>query len=284
MSKLTPEQIEKIYLDSCEAELNALEPGALHSQADTGNIADFRKAARLSAPFLTKSYAPIGERIEGAVTACVSELKINVNLGVILLAAPLIAAREIMIYGTSLESFQHSLGDILDNLTAQDSEAVFRAIAKADPNSEFLQQKEAKPLPVASMNLRNAMKIFSDRDRAAAQYATNYGDVLTVGVKRLRHSTELGLDISLAITACYLEFFSIFPDSHVAHKFGREKAAQIRDAAQSLVSMTGLGKGLLKQQQTLLGWDANLKSQGINPRTSADLTLASLLAHRLIAA
>jgi triphosphoribosyl-dephospho-CoA synthetase len=31
----------------------------------------------------------------------------------------------------------------------------------------------------------------------------------------------------------------------------------------------------------LLGWDAALKSRGINPGTSADLTVATLFAYRL---
>ena len=47
--------------------------------------------------------------------------------------------------------------------------------------------------------------------------------------------------------------------------------------------MIGLGNGLLAHRQTLMDWDNNLKSESVNPGTTADLTVASLLASKLAA-
>ena len=135
MSQLTPKEIEKIYIDCCDAELTALKPGNVHNySAGHGMTAeDFRKAARLSAPYLVTPNIPVGKRIESAVSATMSQLKINVNLGIILLAAPLIAAREKMVLSNGISNFRHSLGDVLENLTIQDAVSAFRAIALANP-------------------------------------------------------------------------------------------------------------------------------------------------------
>ena len=127
------------------------------------------------------------------------------------------------------------------------------------------------------------MKYSGAKDRIAFQYSHNYSDIFTIGTKRLETAINIKLSPELVITSCYLEFFSTLPDSHISRKYGEAKAIQMRDAAQTLVSMTGLGSGLNTQHDTLLEWDARLKTEGINPGTSADLTVASLLAHKLAA-
>lgn len=245
-------------------------------------VEHFRMAARLSAPFLAAANIPVGQRIEAAVNATLHELKMNVNLGIILLAAPLIAARQVMVLSHGVDNFQHSLNDILENLTQEDAACVYRAIAAANPAGlGNLQRNDVREPP--KLTLLQAMQISATRDRIAWQYSHGFVDILTMGVVRINHSFSLGLPLELVMTSCYLEFFSNFPDSHIERKYGTAKAIQIRDAAQKLVSMTGLGNGLLAHRQTLLNWDANLKSESINPGTTADLTVASLLASKLAA-
>ncbi|MDI9348715.1 MAG: triphosphoribosyl-dephospho-CoA synthase [Candidatus Symbiobacter sp.] len=285
MPQVSSHQLQKIYIECCEAELSALKPGNVHIYAAGHGmtVEHFRHAAQISAPFLAKPNQPVGARIEAAVTACVAELKLNVNLGIILLAAPMLAARETMGSGDGLPQFREALGNILENLTLEDAKATCRAIALANPAGLGLE-KEQDVRQIPTKSLFHVMNLAANRDRIAYQYSHNFNDVLSLGFNRIRHSLDIGLTYEMAITACYLEFFSVYPDSHIARKYGVDKSVQIRDAAQSLISMIGLGNGLQKQHKALLDWDEKLKIQGINPGTSADLTVASLLASKLTCA
>ena len=80
--------------------------------------------------------------------------------------------------------------------------------------------------------------------------------------------------------AVYLGFLAAFPDSHVVRKYGAAAAEEVRRIAAEFE------RRLQSEEPTsllddLLAWDRSLKQCGINPGTSADLTVASLFAHRL---
>ena len=71
------------------------------------------------------------------------------------------------------------------------------------------------------------------------------------------------------------------PDTHIVRKFDmgvaeavRREAVDWRDAFAAASDPEAIADGLL-------GWDAALKSRGINPGTSADLTVATLFASSL---
>jgi triphosphoribosyl-dephospho-CoA synthase len=70
-----------------------------------------------------------------------------------------------------------------------------------------------------------------------------------------------------------MDFLAAFPDSHVARKFGAAAAERVRAEAVALVAA-----GLQGDTAALLAFDRRLKHAGINPGTTADLTVASLLA------
>ena len=80
-----------------------------------------------------------------------------------------------------------------------------------------------------------------------------------------------------------MTFLAAIPDTHIARKFGlataeavRREAAAWRDAFAAAPDPEAIAGGLLS-------WDAALKSRGINPGTSADLTVATLFASSLSA-
>ncbi len=73
-----------------------------------------------------------------------------------------------------------------------------------------------------------------------------------------------------------------FEDSHIARKYGQDMAKDIQLQAQHhYAAFTKLENPKL-YQATLLDWDQALKNQGINPGTSADLTVATILANSLM--
>jgi len=120
------------------------------------------------------------------------------------------------------------------------------------------------------------------RDRIARQYVTAYEDIFALGLPALAAARRRHADASWSTLAVYLTFLAALPDTHIARKFDlavaeaiRREAAGWRDAFEAAHHDP---EGIADE---LLNWDAALKSRGINPGTSADLTVATLFASNL---
>ena len=129
----------------------------------------------------------------------------------------------------------------------------------------------------AAVTLREAMAEAAERDRIARQYVTAYEDVFSLGLPALATARERQSDARWSTLAVYLTFLAAIPDTHIARKFDaataeavRREAADWRDAFAAAHDPASIADGLLS-------WDAALKSRGINPGTSADLTVATLV-------
>jgi triphosphoribosyl-dephospho-CoA synthase len=88
-------------------------------------------------------------------------------------------------------------------------------------------------------------------------------------------------DEAWAAAAAYLMFLGRFPDSHVERKFGPEAAEVLRRRAAPLAERLAAADRPAALADPLFAFDAELKAQGLNPGTSADLTVATLFAHHL---
>ena len=80
-------------------------------------------------------------------------------------------------------------------------------------------------------------------------------------------------------TRVFMDFLAAWPDSHIARKFGPELAEDIRREAEDV--QRSLPADPAAAFAALLAFDRRLKQRGFNPGTSADLTVASLLAFDL---
>jgi triphosphoribosyl-dephospho-CoA synthase len=113
------------------------------------------------------------------------------------------------------------------------------------------------------------------------QYATSFADIFDIGLPALQAASRRFGEQRWATLATYLGFLSAFPDAHVLRKHGSPIAEDVRLTAANLsrsLQATTDPAGLVPE---LLAWDATLKANGINPGTSADLTVATLFGHRL---
>jgi triphosphoribosyl-dephospho-CoA synthase len=122
------------------------------------------------------------------------------------------------------------------------------------------------------------MRTAAARDRIARQYASAYADVLGLGVPRLRHCRARGWPEPWAVTSTYLAFLAAFPDSHILRKHGAATAEEVRTRAVRLDAALLSADDPAALHGTLLEADRRLKAAGLNPGTSADLTVASHLA------
>jgi triphosphoribosyl-dephospho-CoA synthase len=262
---------------ACLAELDAPKPGNVHVFAGGHRMTadEFVASAEAAAPPLSAEGIRVGARILGAVEATFAAVGANTNLGIILLCAPLGAAAD-----APAADFRAALVDVLLGLNVEDAGLAFRAIALAAPAGLGRSARHDVFEP-AAVDLLQAMREASGRDRVAQQYATCFADVFDIGLPLLEAAGRRYADQQWATLAAYLGFLSAFPDTHIVRKLGLPTAEAVRQRAATFhksLQASACPAGLLPE---LLAWDATLKAEGVNPGTSADLTVATLFAHRL---
>jgi triphosphoribosyl-dephospho-CoA synthase len=273
------DQVASAYIEACLAELDAPKPGNVHRFAPGHRmeVKDFIRSAEASAAPIAAKGARVGRRVRAAVEATLKAVGQNTNLGIILLCAPLAAAAE-----APDAALRPALAKVLDRLDREDAADVFSAIAAANPGGLGRAPRHDVNAP-ALVTLREAMAEAAERDRIARQYVTTYEDIFSLGLPALATARRRQSDARWSTLAVYLAFLAEIPDTHITRKFDaataevvRREAADWRDAFAATHDPANVADGLLS-------WDASLKSRGINPGTSADLTVATLFASNLSA-
>ncbi len=275
------EALKRCYLRACALDVEAFKPGnvGLHGAGHDMEVSDFLRSAEVSAPPLCQSDLTLGERIYQAVAATRRKVGCNTNLGIVLLAAPLLQA---LLRPELTGTLQDRVRQVLANTTVADAGWVFQAVTLANPGGlgdAPAHDVKAKP----TVNLLEAMIAAAPRDRIAWQYAHGYKDIFEIGVLRYNSLVNSWGVCDWAAAGVYTGFLSRFPDSHVQRKFGDRFDAD-------LIGRFGqLNRELLNAQTPsslttkFKALDNYLKTQGVNPGTSADLTVASVLSVLLTA-
>jgi triphosphoribosyl-dephospho-CoA synthase len=119
------------------------------------------------------------------------------------------------------------------------------------------------------------------RDRIACQYVTAFADVFAIGEPALASGLKRWADPKWATLAVFLQFMSAFDDSHVVREHGAAAGDETRREATSMLERLSQSAEPAALMPALMDWDRSLKRAGINPGTSADLTVATLFARRL---
>jgi triphosphoribosyl-dephospho-CoA synthase len=271
------ERIGAAFRWACLTELDAPKPGNVHAFATSPRMTvdDFVRSADVAAEPLSAHGARVGHRIDGAVTATFAAVGNNTNLGIILLCAPLAAAAE-----RDPINLRNALRAVLRDLDVEDADLAFRAIVRAAPAGLGHSAKHDVFNP-ATVSLLQAMSAAADRDMVARQYAIDFVDIFDLGLPLFESVNRSRREAKWATLATFLGFLSAFPDSHIARKFGPEAASAVQHTARDFAAMLQTAEQPDQVLPALLKWDAALKAKAINPGTSADLTVATLFAHRL---
>ena len=268
------------FLWACDLEIRALKPGNVsdHAEGHGMRAEDFRISARVSAPPLGRIDHPLGRRIYCAVRATQAAVGCNTNLGILMLSAPLIEAYVTQKRGESLAS---RLAAVLEGLGSDDAEWLFQAIVLAKPGG-LGEVSEGDVLSRPKISVKEAMTLAKERDRIARQYVEGFRDIFRTGIPLYDWRLSIGDSEEWATAAVFLGFLSRYEDSHVGRKFGWACAQQVTQDAAKAVKL--FGPTSVKPElilRPLLDLDRRFKFQGINPGTTADLTVATLLATRL---
>jgi triphosphoribosyl-dephospho-CoA synthase len=272
------EDVARAFRAACRDELESPKPGNVHLFAPGHRMEaqDFLDSADVAAPAIAASDLSVGARILGAVEATKARVAQNTNLGILLLCAP-IAHAALRFSGLPL---REALERTLAGLTQDDARLTFRAIALAGPAGLGSSAEHDVNAP-ARVTLLEAMRAAASRDRIAFQYANGFGDIFDLGLSELAAAREAEAEPWLATLRVYLGFFSAFADSHILRKYGADVAERARREAEDFVSEQGDWRDPERVRARALAFDAALKARGLNPGTSADLTVATLFAARL---
>jgi len=262
------------FQSACLAELKALKPGNVHIFADGHGmqVQDFMRSAEVASSQIALPGLSVGERIQRAVEASWREVGCNTNLGIVLLCAPLIQAMLLESSG----SLRERLRGVLTGLTLADAETTFRAILRASPAGLGDSSRYDVQHP-PTVTLLEAMREAQERDRIAWQYTSAFEDVFEFGVPRYHECLQKWHSEDWAASAVYLGFLARFDDTHVVRKYGAKAGTDLRVEAAIHEAALLACENPMTQQQKLLEFDQTLKASGLNPGTSADLTVASLM-------
>ncbi len=178
------------------------------------------------------------------------------------------------------ERLRDRLARVLAASDVEDTERVFAAIRLADPAGLNDSARHDVRWPAAAP-LLVVMQEAEDRDRVARQYARCFEDVFDLGLPALAESRSTW-PRELAVVALYLSFLTRFKDSHIQRKLGPAAAEGVRLEALEVSGRLDPSKPPAESLKDLADFDRSLKSRCINPGTSADLTVATLLADHLL--
>ena len=260
-------------------DVTALKPGNVYcgSEGHGMTVGDFLQSAWITCIEICNPSYRLGQRIERSAQATLEKVGKNTNLGIILLCAPLLHACQ---HRTGDQTLQQSVKTNIDNADLNDAEGLNRAIRLMRP-AGLGKVSEHDVWNSAQVPIRQIMESAQSRDMIARQYANNFQEIFDFGLERVQHFQHKFQHETEVATGVYMSFLSHFRDSHIVRKHGERVAVEISNTAGELLNGLLSCTRLQEFQSDLLQFDQRLKSTGINPGTSADLTVATFLASRL---
>ncbi len=271
-------QRQSAFLRACELDVAVRKPGNV-SWASPGHGMSaplFIGSAQAAVTPLFQCGASLGQRVERAVEASWAAASCNTNLGIVLLCAPLAMAMERADDPEVKAPLPDAVEEVLAQLTAQDAQAVFRAIARANPGG-LGEVPEGDVRDAPAMGLRSAMALSAERDVIALQYRDGFQQVFAWAAEQAGLAADaIDRDPVAVVQRVFLSVLSSHLDSHIVRKHGAAVAADV--SAQARIWLIRLGHGEdINRSPEFIAWDESLKHDRINPGTSADLTVAIMM-------
>jgi triphosphoribosyl-dephospho-CoA synthase len=272
---------------ACCWEATAPKVGNVHPDAafDDCCYEDFCRAGKCIGPILAGLHRsdqstismPIGERILTSIEATRSLTAANINLGIVLLIAPLALAND-----------REDISGVLSAIDKGQTSLVYRAIGLAKPGGmnrpdldakwDVRERSDAKSSsnqlpPDDCIDLITAMRMARNHDRIALQYSEDFIDFFE-SVIPLVESELARIDAPCeAIVRAQLRLLADQPDSLIARKCGMEVAKEaMQRAADCFDAQGNLTKASVDALDRWMRADGNRR----NPGTTADLIAAAI--------
>lgn len=269
------------FLRACALDVAVQKPGNVSWDAPGHGMqaVQFITSAEAAADALCQPGAGVGRRVEAAVVATQAAVGCNTNLGILLLCAPIACAAE-----QAPAPLRAAITQVLAGLTVADAAAAYRGIALARPGG-LGQAPRQDVHDTPTVDLRAAMALAAERDRIARQYRDAYAELFELALPALPRGfvpatpgpgERAAAATVAAVQDLYLLLLGTRPDSHIVRKQGEAVAQNVMTTAQHWRARHPGGVGL-DADPAFAAWDHELKARGINPGTTADLTVATLM-------
>jgi len=272
---ITQEQLIDLYKEACICDVQAFKPGnvSVYNEGHDMTVDDFILSAEVSAVAIANTAYSLGEKVYYAVKATREAVGCNTNLGIILLCAPLCQAAY---QQEEDQSLRESLAIVLNNTTIEDADWTFKAITLAAPGG-LGESSEQDVSEHAAVTLVQAMEIASEKDRIAKQYTTIYKDIFEFAVLRYNDAFVKFDDRAWAASTVFTGLLSTIPDSHIERKYSDKYSGWVR---KQIITVDDALLNTDDPEQLipiLHEVDRAFKDKSINPGTTADLTVATVL-------
>jgi triphosphoribosyl-dephospho-CoA synthase len=276
-------QAARALLSACGWDVAVCKPGNVSIGRGGHRMVarQFLDSAQAVVPALCTAGRPVGRRVHLAMSASLAAAGCNTNLGIVLLAAPLLAAHERLVGQPPAArddiAWRAALQQVCAALDRADAAEACAAIAMTQPGGLGRLPEHDVQVP-PTLALQPLMALAAPRDRIAAQYRDGGRELFDIGLAAWRATAAQ--PPARRVMQVWLAWMASGPDSHIVRKHGEALAHTVMAVAQRWRDRLQAG-----EQPDLPGacaddwldWDRSLKQAGLNPGTCADLTVATLL-------
>ena len=279
--KYTLDNLKDAYLYACKKDIELVKPGNvnLNSPHSDTTAQDYLNSATQSSKELFREEYSLGERILKSINVTRETVRTNTNLGIILLCAPIVQACA----DFNNLGLKEGLKKVLKNTSIQDTQDLCMAIKTSSPGGlgrSNVYDINSKPITT----IEDIMSYSANYDRISYQYAHNYGDIFDFIIPRLVFLNEKHNSLDVSLSLMFIEILAKIPDSHISRKFGEKIAKKTSNNAYDLLKILDREHSPDYLADELNNLDYKYKKKGINPGTTADLLVASLMIYKIFRA
>ena len=272
------DDLKSAYLFSCKKDIELIKPGnvnLLSSHKDT-KAQDYLDSAILSSKELFNQNYSLGKRILESVNVTRSQVNVNTNLGIILLCAPVIQS---YIDFNNLD-LRQGIKKTLSTSSIKDTHDLCAAINISSPGGlGDSDMYDTASYPNAS--IKQIMDYSQEYDRISYQYSHNFSDIFDFIIPKLEFLNQRYESLDISLSLLFIEILAKIPDSHISRKFGDKIAKKTSNNARDLLKILDREHDPDYLAKALNNLDYEYKKKGINPGTTADLLVASLMIYKI---
>lgn len=258
---------------ACLLEASAPKPGNVTPRrgfADARYEHFLASAAAIGPAMAAAGERGVGDTILAAIRDTRRWVRVNTNLGIVLLLAPLAKAA-----AAPRRPLRSSLRRVLEGLDLTDALRTYEAIREAGPGGlGRVAEQDVRDAP--TVDLMEAMRLAAPRDAIAREYATGFEITFGRTVPELEAARGAGLGWPEAVTQAYLEVLAAVPDTHIARKHGPDAAAEASRRAAEVLGRGGMATPEGRRAARVMDRELRSGPGPRNPGTTADLVAAGL--------
>lgn len=281
MSLLTENQVKMAFEYACKLDVFSIKPGNVFLDHPAYGMThkDFLQSSMACSDIICEQNIDIGEKILESVKASIDVVGCNTNLGIILLCSPIVEA----IYLDNEHKLQqNNLKKVIDRIDLKQTKTIYKAINLANAGGMGLKDKfDLNAKKSSDFTLSEAMNFASSYDYIANEYTNYFNNIINIISLDWRNYFKLMGNAECATTATFLKLISSNPDSLIARKYGLDTAIEVSGKFKALSDEYCELKNPNIINNKLLLLDSELKIQGLNPGTTADVVVASIFINRL---